>query len=165
MSALPPRPHLAPADRLAELLPHPRPASAQARLLLFTVRRIAAGGLDDAHAASALLMHFGLGFRRPLVLLRALMAELSRVSRRTLALAPCCCHRITADEAILLQIVETALCDPRGAHARIGVMLGIGVGATDCLGALTSAQALSSAFADLGWPLDRAICGQAQADQ
>lgn len=160
MSAPQPRPDLAPADRLAELLPYSRPRSAQGRLLLYAVRRIAAGGLDDAQAASALLMHFGLGFRRPLILLRALMAEMSRVSRRTLSLAPCCCPRLTRDEAILLAVVESALDDTRGAHARLGAMLGQGVGALGCLGALTSAQALASAFADLGWPLDRELVAQ-----
>lgn len=158
-------PDPAPQPDLAALLPHALPEQSPARLLLFAIRRIAVGGLDDAQAASALLMGFGLGFRRPLVLLRALMAELSRVSQRKLALAPCCCARTTRDEAALLAVIGDALAAPRAAHDRLARTLAV----RDCLGALTTAQALTTAFADLGHPLERQAsmtpAHRAQGDQ
>ena len=114
------------------------------------MRRMAAGGLHDAHAASAFLCGFGGRFRRPLLLLRALMAEMSRVASRKLLVAPCCCPRMTEAEGVLLSVVVGAGNDPRGAHDRLAALLGV----HNCLGALSSAQALSQAFADLGRPLD-----------
>ena len=81
------------------LLPHAAPASPYRRLLLFAIRRMAAGGIADAHAAHALFTGFGIGYRRPLILLRALMAEVSRVSTTRLSVAPCCCVRMTRDDA------------------------------------------------------------------
>jgi len=55
-----------------------------------------ATGLNDASAASAFIGLFGLSYRRPLVLVRALMAETARVSARTISLAPCCRGRMAA---------------------------------------------------------------------
>ncbi|WP_380876908.1 DUF6628 family protein [Sphingomonas sp. DBB INV C78] len=132
-----------------ELLPHAAPATESARLLLFTMRRVAAHGLDDAHAAHAMLCAFGMSFRRPLVLLRALMAEASRVSSRRILVAPCCCPRMTDAEANLIGAVAIARRDAHGAHAMLNGILGV----NDCLGALSSAQALGQAFEDLGKPL------------
>lgn len=137
------------ASDLPAILPHRRPEGADAQLLLYGVRRLAAGGLNDAHAASAFIGHFGLAHRRPLVLLRALMAEMSRVSRRKLLIAPCCCPRMTAAETAMLAVVAAAVADPHGAHRLLCATLGV----DDCLGALSSAQALGQAFADLGRPL------------
>jgi len=131
------------------ILPARRPDGDNALLLLFAIRRVAAGGLNDAHAASAFIGHFGLGYRRPLVLLRALMAEMSRVSRLKIMVAPCCCPRMTAAEAAVLKAVTTAVADPYGAHDLLVATLGV----ANCLGALSSAQALGQAFADLGRPL------------
>lgn len=132
-----------------DLLPHAAPDADGPRLLLFAIRRIAAGGLDDAHVVCALIGAFGLSYRRPLVLLRALMAELSRVAERKLMVAPCCCLRTTRDEATLLGVVGTALDDPHRAHRHLGHLLAT----PHALGALGSAQAVGQAFADLGRPL------------
>ncbi|SNS07396.1 hypothetical protein SAMN06295912_101173 [Sphingomonas laterariae] len=132
-----------------DILPHPAPADDHSRLLLFTMRRVAAHGLDDAHAAHAMLCSFGMSFRRPLVLLRALMAEASRVSSRRILVAPCCCPRMTTSEANLLSAVAAARHDPHGAHRLLTEVLGI----ADCLGTLSSAQALAQAFEDLAKPL------------
>lgn len=134
-----------------DLLPHPAPMAGSARLLLFAIRRVAAHGLDDAHAAHAMLCGFGMSFRRPLVLLRALMAEASRVSSRRILIAPCCCPRMTDAEATLLAAIATADGDIHGAHGLLAAMLGV----SDCLGTLSSAQALGQAFTDLGKPLVR----------
>ncbi|MET0374407.1 MAG: DUF6628 family protein [Rhizorhabdus sp.] len=139
------------SPEITKLLPHPLPAQIQARLLLFAIRRMAIGGLDDAQAAHAFVTRFGLGFRRPLILLRATMAELSRVAQRRLALAPCCCGRTTQDEAALLSAFTTALPDARQAHDGLARTLAV----QNCLGALTSMQAVAAAFEDLGSPLAR----------
>lgn len=133
------------------MLPHVAPDCPYTRLLLFAMRRMAAGGINDAHAAHALLGGFGLNFRRPLILLRAMMAEISRVSARKLTVAPCCCARMTDDEARMLAIVAGANSTPTGAALMLGDLLGI----RSSLGVLTSAQAVNVAFADLGMPLER----------
>lgn len=137
-------------NQTLNLLPTAVPDAPNRRILLFAVRRIAAYGLNDAHVANAFLGAFGLGYRRPLVLLRALMAELSRVSSRRIMVAPCCCARMTAAETVVIEAVASALDDPHGMHDALCRTLGV----RNCLGALGSAQALGQAFADLGRPLD-----------
>jgi hypothetical protein len=132
------------------LLPRPAPASPYRRLLLFAVRRMAAGGINDAHAAHAVFTGFGLGYRRPLVLLRALMTEISRVSAVRLHVAPCCCPRMTDAEATLIDTVAASIAFPDAAHEQLSGLLHVRA----CLGALGSAQAVATAFADLGMPLD-----------
>lgn len=121
-----------------DLLPHPAPMAGSQRLLLFAIRRVAAFGLDDAHAAHAMLCGFGISFRRPLILLRALMAEASRVSSRRILVAPCCCPRMTDAEATLLVAIASADGDVHAAHGLLAAMLGV----PDCLGTVSSAQAL-----------------------
>lgn len=132
------------------LLPHAAPASPYARLLLYGIRRMAAGGIADAHAAHAFLTGFGLGFRRPLMLLRAFMAEAARVSSTTLAVAPCCCARMTAAERTLLDAIAGAPDDPARAHTTLSELLRV----RTCLGLVTSAQAVAAGFADNGMPLE-----------
>lgn len=119
------------------------------RLLLFAMRRMAVAGLDDAHAAHAIFAHFGISYRRPLILIRAMMAEIARASKQTVKVAPCCCLRMTADEAVLLSTVEHAQSHPRRAHTLLSDLMGT----PDCLGVLTTAQAVGQAFTDLGKPL------------
>lgn len=139
------------AETLAALLPHPLPETHSERIALFALRRMAATGLNDAHAAAALLGYFGKSYRRPLVLIRALMAELARASHVPISVAPCCCPRMTQGEALLLESIADANADPHQSHARLTALT-----ATDhCLGALTSAQAVEQAFRDLGRPLPR----------
>lgn len=135
---------------VATLLPHDSPTSPYLRLLLFGIRRMAAGGIGDAHASHAIFTGFGLAYRRPLILLRALMAELARVSAAQIRLAPCCCPRMTHDEAALLDLIARAPAQPQSAHRALARLLRV----HSCLGALTSAQAVATAFADLGMPLD-----------
>ena len=136
-------------DHSPALLPHAAPASPYRRLLLFAIRRMAAGGIADAHAAHAIFTGFGLGYRRPLVLLRALMAELSRVSSAQLKVAPCCCPRMTSDEAMLVDLIAEAPLRPSEVHQALRDLLHVKA----CPGALSSAEAVASAFADLGMPL------------
>ena len=131
------------------LLPHPAPTDANARLLLFAIRRMAMGGLADAYAAQAFLTAFGSGYRRPLLLLRALMVELCRVASIRLMVAPCCSARLSADEQAMMEVFATASASPRSAHARFCATLHV----RTCLAALSGAQAVAESFADLGRPL------------
>ena len=137
------------ATPAAELLPYPTPSSPYSRLLLFGMRRMAAGGIEDAHAAHAFFTGFGLGYRRPLVLTRALMAEVSRISAIRLVVAPCCCPRMSEAEHVLLGAVAGATADPQGSHDALSRLLHV----RDCLGLVTSAQAVATSFADHGMPL------------
>ena len=136
-------------SELSSLLPGSAPECGNRRLLLYSFRRMAAHGLNDAHAAHAMLTIFGRSYRRPLVLLRALAAELSRASNRKLLIAPCCCPRTTAAETVLVEAIAASLADPHAAHEAMTAMLGV----RECIGALGSAQALAQSFADLGRPL------------
>jgi hypothetical protein len=127
----------------------PLPYGRSDRMLLFAIRRIAVDGLNDAHAAHAIFAHFGLGYRRPLVLIRALMAEIARASRQIVMVAPCCCQRMTRHEAALLDAIETGLHDSRRANELLGELMGT----EHTLGVLTTAQAVAQSFFDLGKPL------------
>lgn len=133
----------------ARLLPHGAPDDSGAQLFLHTVRRIGVGGLGDAQAASMLIGAFGLSFRRPLVLMRALMAELARASHQSIMIAPSCCCRMTIAESILLRAVSLSCGKPRLAHEILCNLCGIESG----IGILSSTQAVSQAFADLGRPI------------
>lgn len=132
------------------LLPRVAPTEPEQRLLLYTIRRIGAHGLNDAHAANAMLGTFGQSYRRPLILLRAFLAETARVSRVKVTIAACCCGRMTRGEIMLIDTLILAVSDPNAAFQSLANCLDT----LDCLGALTSAQALNQAFADLGRPLN-----------
>jgi len=136
-------------QRAAAMLPYAVPDCPYSRLLLFGVRRMAAAGLNDAHATHAFLTGFGLFYRRPVILLRAFMAEASRVASTQLMVAPCCCPRMTAAEQGLVGAIVTAIDDPGTAHAGLCGLLNV----RDCLGLVTSAQAVAASFADNGMPL------------
>lgn len=137
------------AESTARLLPHNAPEETGARILLQAVRRIGVGGLNDAYAASLLMGAFGMSFRRPLVLVRAMMSELARASNRSIMIAPSCCCRMTIAEMLLLRILSEAREDPRRAHGLIGELCGV----EQAFGILSSAQAVAQAFDDLGRPI------------
>jgi hypothetical protein len=118
-------------------------------LLLFALRRMAADGIQDAHAAHAIFTGFGLSYRRPLLLLRILVSEVSQTARKKLSLAPCCCPRMTSDEAILLKSIADSGTDPRGAHRELQSLLQT----RSCFAVLASAEAVAIAFADAGLSL------------
>lgn len=120
------------------------------RLLLRVMRLMAIGGLNDAAAAATLLGRFGRAYRRPLVLMRALMLELSRTSHRQIALAPPCCGRITRDEAIILRAIVRTESEFTARHDDARLLLGV----DHALGAATCVQAVAACFADLGAPFD-----------
>ncbi|WP_188054910.1 DUF6628 family protein [Sphingosinithalassobacter sp. CS137] len=134
---------------LAAALPALQPDDPGARLLLFGVRQMGAHGLYDACAAQAFLMAFGREFRRPLMLLRALMSDMSSAAEGPIQIAPWCCPRMTGAEATLLAVLGRAAGHPETAHMLLADLLG----KRDAGGVLATAHALAGAFADLGLPL------------
>ena len=131
------------------LLPHALPASDGHRLALFAIRRMGAHGLGDASAAHAMVTGFGQGFRRPLVLMRTLMAELASTARGTIAIAPCCCPRMTPAEAALLTVLSRVDATPEIARYLAADLLGV----RRVENVLMAAAAVAAAFADGGEPL------------
>lgn len=131
-------------------LPRLQPDDPGARLLLFGIRQMGAGGLNDAAAAHAFVTAFGRDFRRPLILLRSLMAEMSTASAGPIQIAPWCCARMTAAESATIEIITRAPYDRARAHFLLADLLGV----RQVDGVLATAHALANAFADLGLPLE-----------
>lgn len=138
-----------PVTTLIGLLPHPLPTCPNARILLFAMRRIGAHGLNDARASHMLFTTFGQDFRRPLLLLRALMADLAGASAVQIAIAPCCCARTTSAEHALLTVIGRVEMTPETARHLLSDLLGV----RHVDGVLASAAAVAMAFADAGRPI------------
>ncbi len=130
-------------------LPHALPTCPNARIALFALRRMGAHGLHDARASHALFTAFGRDFRRPLVLMRALMAELAGSAAGTIAIAPCCCPRMTEAERTMLTIMSRVETAPDAARLLLCDLLG--VRRVDAV--LASVAVVASAFADDGRPI------------
>ncbi|NYD90148.1 DUF6628 family protein [Sphingomonas melonis] len=130
-------------------LPYALPACPNARIVLFALRRMGAQGLHDARASHALFTAFGQDFRRPLVLMRALMADLAGTAAGTIAIAPCCCARMTAAEKTMLTVLARVETAPETARLLLGDLLG--VRRVDSV--LASVAAVATAFADDGRPI------------
>lgn len=130
-------------------LPYALPGCPNARVALFAMRRMGAHGLGDARAAHAMLNAFGTAFRRPLLLLRSLMADLAASSAVPIAIAPCCCARMTPGERALLTVLARVEVQPDTA----ALLLGDLIGQRRSDGVLTSAAAVAMAFADEGRPV------------
>ncbi len=135
---------------LETLIPHSAPTEKVARTLLVAIRRLAAGGLNDAHATNILIGDFGMAYRRPLMFLRVLMGEVSRIAERQIPIAPCCCPRMTEGEAAFLLVIDVARDRPEQARNALARM----AGTLDCLAAVSVAQALADALDDIGYPLE-----------
>ncbi len=130
-------------------LPHALPVCPNGRIALFAMRRMGAHGLADARAAHALFTAFGQGFRRPLMLMRALMADMAATSAGTVQIAPCCCPRLTAAEHAFLTVLTRAETEP----AVAAILLADLLGHRRVDGVLASAMAVAIAFADNGRPI------------
>ena len=130
-------------------LPHALPACPNARIALFALRRMGAHGLHDARASHALFTAFGEGFRRPLILMRSLMADLASSAADTIAIAPCCCTRMTSAERALLTMLARVETAPDTARLLMSDLLGI----RRVEAVLASIAAVSAAFADDGRPI------------
>ncbi|TKD50786.1 DUF6628 family protein [Sphingomonas baiyangensis] len=137
------------AHPLAAALPHLQPHDAAGRLLLFGIRQMGAHGLNDAACAHAFVTAFGKDFRRPLVLLRTLMHEMSQAAAGPIQIAPWCCRRMTAGEAALLTVLRRIDREPDAAALLLSDLLGVREPASVAV----SAHLLASAFSDLGLPL------------
>ena len=138
-----------PAATTLAALPYALPPCPNARTILFAMRRMGAHGLADARAAHALVTAFGTAFRRPLTLLRALMADLAASSAMPIAIAPCCCARMTPGERALL----TVLARVETQTDQAALLLGDLIGQRRVDGVLSSAAAVAMAFADEGRPV------------
>jgi hypothetical protein len=136
---------------IAKLLPHLAPTLQPARNVLVAMRLMASNGTDDAHAANTMIATCGIGYQKPLIFLRILMQEISRVAKQPIAIAPCCCPRMTSGEAAFLEVLETASDATPSARAALTRL----TGTLDHLPALFVAQGLASAMADLGRPIIR----------
>lgn len=128
-----------------KLLPYPMPGDPDTRIVLFAVRRMAIHGLRDADAARAVFVAYGLGYRRPLALLRALLTEMAQEARRTISVAPCCAPRMTRDEQAILGL----LADPATGRAALASTLG----RADAIRSLDLARALTEALGSAGRPV------------
>jgi hypothetical protein len=138
------------ATTLAAALPAKQPDDPGARLLLFGVRQMGANGLEDATAAQAFVTGFGKAFRRPLMLLRTLMRDMSETAAGPIQIAPWCCPRITGSERTLLAVLGRVRTRPEASALLLSDLLGVG----QAFGVLATAHALAESFADLGLPLD-----------
>lgn len=130
------------ASKLPTLLPHRLPSQGDARQLLFALRRMAVHGIDDAFATHSMLTAFGMRYRQPLVLLRALLVEMAREAKGNVVVAPCCAPRMTADEHNIL----VAIADPDKAQARLADTLGTEL----CTRTVDTAHTLSVALDAMG---------------
>jgi hypothetical protein len=130
-------------------LPYTLPACPNARIALFALRRMGAHGLHDARASHALFTAFGEDFRRPLVLMRALMADLASTAADTIAIAPCCCARMTAAERAMLTVLARVETAPTAARLLLADLLGV----RRVEAVLASMAAVATAFADDGRPV------------
>lgn len=136
------------AAAIACALPRLQPEDPGARLLLFGIRQTGASGLADAATAHAFMTAFGKSFRRPLLLMRTMMAEMSMAASGPIQIAPWCCPRMTPAEAAILEILANPANPARGR-----VLLADLLGKRDVDGVLTTSLALATAFADAGLPL------------
>lgn len=135
-------------DRLSCKLSLPCPYGESERVTLMGVRRMAAHGLHDAHAAAMFFGRIGGPFRRPLTLLRALMVDIASISERRITLAPCCALRMTLDEGLMLEAIAFAAPAPLRASDRLEQLLNSRAVSTP----LTTAIAYANAWADIGQP-------------
>lgn len=130
-------------------LPHQLPPCPNARTALFAIRRMGAHGLADARAAHSLFTAFGEGFRRPLILMRAFMADIAAGAAAPISIAPCCCARMTASERALLTVLARVETAPDTARLLMQDLLG----QRRVEGVLASAASVAVAFADEGRPI------------
>lgn len=142
-------PNPAPSTALASLLPQPLPAPPADRLFLYVFRRLAAHGLHDAAAAQAMLGAFSAGFQRPLIAVRALVADLCAAAAGPIQVAPCCCCRMTGSEAALMAVIGRAERQPETA----ALLLADLVSRRHADGVLATATLVAAAFADAGHPI------------
>jgi hypothetical protein len=102
----------------------PLPEEEDDRALVLAIRRMATLGLRDASAALLIIGVFGAGFRRPLVLLRAFVLELSATARKPIRFARCCTPAMTEDERAILELLVQVAHDFEGAEQAVAKLTG-----------------------------------------
>lgn len=112
-------------------------------------RRMGAQGLHDAATAAMFVARLGIGFPRPLVLMRTFMFELASASRRRIVLAPCCALRMTEDENSIIATLTWA----REAPEISATMLEALTASADIAVPLTCAAAYAEALCAIGRPI------------
>lgn len=120
----------------------PVPRDPRPHLALQVIRRMGAHGIKDAGAAQAMMAAFGIGWRKPWLLAQTMMLDLSRAATHPITIAPCCCGRMTTDEAQLLRVIACASSDPDRALHLLADM----AGARDMHGLLATITAFAEAF-------------------
>ena len=130
-------------------LPHALPRCPNSRIVLFALRRIGAHGLYDAHAAHTFFSAFGERFPRPLMLLRALMADMATTAAGPIPIAPCCCARMTHAEQAMTTVLARVETAPETARLLLADLLGT----RRIDGVMASAMAVAAAFTDEGRPI------------
>ncbi|MBP7952345.1 MAG: hypothetical protein KAZ17_02545 [Sphingorhabdus sp.] len=127
----------------------PIPQNDHLRLLLTIFRRMGAHSLRDAAACNMMMQHLGSAYRRPYLLMQAMMLDLSRHCRINLTIAPSCCRRMTTDEAQLIAIITATETNPQRAMTLLSDL----TGNAECHAILATIDAVKEAFASLGRPL------------
>ena len=95
-----------PSRPSSKLLDLPLPERRHLLLGLVLFRRLAAHGPHDARASMMAMDVAGSRFRKLLVLTRVLLVDLSRASKRTIRLAPCCAAGMTRDEGLIVRLLD-----------------------------------------------------------
>lgn len=132
-----------------DLLISPMPDDRGSRLLVLALRRMGAQGLHDAPLAHHFMTTIGKGFRRPLIMTRLLVTELSAASSGPIQIAPCCCLRLTASERALVDAAGRLPDTPQAAQLLLADLLGT----RHADGAFASLAAVSDAYFDAGMPI------------
>jgi hypothetical protein len=126
------------------------PQNERLHFLLKILRRMGAYGIQDAAANSAMMQRFGKRYRHPHLLMQTLMVDLARHCRLTLTIAPCCCRRMTSDEAQLIEIFSAN----ENNQGRALYLLSDLTGNRECRSLLATIEAASCSFASYGCPLN-----------
>lgn len=119
------------------------------RLFLLLLRRMVMFGINDATCASVLITAGGTAWRKPLMMMRALVMEVARHSHRKISINPPCAIRTSRDEQAMLRILTVGKADPARSHRDTAVLLG----RVDSLSPLGCFYAVADAFSDIGLPL------------
>lgn len=102
----------------------PVPRDSRCVLALQIIRRMGTHGVEDAGAAQAMMAAFGTNWRKSWLLAQTMMLDLSRMATQPITIAPCCCGRMTTDEAQLLRIIGCSTNDPARALHLLGDITG-----------------------------------------
>lgn len=133
----------------ARLLPCPLPEDRGGRLMVLAMRRMGANGVNDAAIAHHFLVAFGARFRRPLLMTRVVVHDLSLAARAPIAIAPCCCPRMTAAEAVMVDAAANVFRAPEKTRLLVGDL----IDARHPDAVVAAIAAMAGAYLDAGLPI------------